>query len=361
MRLVASRPLLSFAIVIGLALTACGGGDSGGGSGGSGAGGGGGSGGAGGSTGPVSGPYGLFDIHYVTGTSAADSYSAVGGVMYDGPPAERTVWDKKKTDGDCSLYTPRAPFCDSCVSPGVCVETNVCRTAPGSHEVGQVTLTGLNPPSGASPLALTPVTTSTSTNYLCAETLPLPPCTVGGAIGLAAAGQGEYPAFAIQAACIAPLVVSNTAVQIERGKAFTLNWTPSSVPNSRVQLTFDLSHHGGSKGKVICDTADSGSLDVSATLVTDLIALGVTGYPKAYVARVLTGSTAVGAGQAQLKVYSDVEFVAQLPGLVSCDTNADCTGAGETCQVPGQMCGVSCATSADCTGGKTCLVTKVCG
>ncbi len=41
MHLVACRPLLSFAILIGLALTACGGGDSGGGSGGSGAGGGG--------------------------------------------------------------------------------------------------------------------------------------------------------------------------------------------------------------------------------------------------------------------------------------------------------------------------------
>jgi hypothetical protein len=360
MRPVRSGRLLSVAILASLALAACGGGDSDGGSGGSGTGGGGGSGGAGGTV--ASGPYGLFDIHYITGASAADSYTDVGGVMYDGPPAELVVWDKKKTEGDCSLYTPRTPFCSSCTSPTVCVDTEVCRTPPATHDVGKVTLTGLNPPSGANPLELTMVATTTRTTYLCAETLPMPPCAAGGAIALNAAGKGDYPAFAIQAACIAPLAVTNTAVQIESGKTFTLNWTPSTIAGARLQLTFDLSHHGGSKGKIICDTADSGSLSVSATLMTDLIALGVTGYPKAYVTRVLTGTTTVGTGQAQLKVYSDVEFVAQLPGLVSCETNADCTGAGETCQVPGQMCGVSCATSADCTGGKTCLTTtKICG
>ena len=123
----------------------------------------------------------------------------------------------------------------------------------------------------------------------------------------------------------------------------------------------DLSHHGGSKGKVLCDTADSGSLTVSATLMTTLMALGVTGFPRAYVSRGLIGTTAVGSGQAQLKVYSDADFVAEIPGLISCETDADCT-APETCQVPGQMCGISCASAADCPTGQACLsTTKICG
>jgi hypothetical protein len=346
---------LSF-LAASLALAACGGGDSDGGSGGAP-----GSGGSGGSTLPVaSGPHGLFEIHYITGTAGAASFADVGGRMNDGPPAELVVWDKKKTDGDCSLYTPRTPFCDSCVSPDVCVETDVCRTPPASHEVGDVTLVGLNPPSGANPLPLTMIATATSTNYLCAETLPMPPCTAGSAITLDATGQGDYPAFSVQAQCIAPLVVTNAAVAIESGKPFTLTWTASTAAEARVQLTFDLSHHGGSKGKIICDTADSGSLTVAGTLIGDLMALGVTGYPKAYVNRVLVGTTAVGSGQAQLKVYSDVEFVVQIPGLVSCETDADCT-APATCQVPGLMCGISCTSAADCPTGQTCLGTKICG
>ena len=55
---------------------------------------------------------GLFEIHYVAGTTS--SYSEVGGFMYDGPQAEMVIWEKKKTDGDCSLYTPRTPFCEAC-------------------------------------------------------------------------------------------------------------------------------------------------------------------------------------------------------------------------------------------------------
>jgi hypothetical protein len=303
----------------------------------------------------------VFEIHYITGATGAASYSDIGGRVNDGPPAELVVWDKKKTEGDCSMYTPRTPFCDACVSPEVCVSDNVCRTPPASHDVGKVTLTGLNPPSGANPLELTMVATATSTNYLCAETLPMPPCTAGGAITLDAAGKGDYPAFSVQAQCIAPLVVTNSEIAIESGKAFTLNWTPSTAANARVQLLFDLSHHGGSKGKVICDTADSGSLTVSATLITNLMALGVTGFPRAYVNRVLTSTAAVGSGQAQLKVYSDIDFVAKIPGLVSCETSADCT-APQTCQVPGQMCGISCTSAADCPSGQTCLTaTKICG
>jgi hypothetical protein len=345
-----------------LTLSACGSGSSGGGSGGtSGSGGGAGSGGAGGTTVPTGAKaHGMFEIHYITGTTSASSYADIGGFMYDGAPTELVVWDKKKTEGDCSLYQPRNPYCDACASGDVCVDTNVCRTPPSTHDVGNVTLTGLNAPSGANPLPLTAVSSATGTTYLCAETLPVPPCTAGGAVSMSAAGKGDYPAFSVQTQCIAPLVVTNSSIAIESGKTFTLSWTPSTAAAARIQLTFDLSHHGGSKGKIICDTADTGSLQVSGTLLESLIALGVTGYPKAYVTRALTGTTAVGAGQAQLKVYSDVDFVAQIPGLVSCETDANCT-APQTCQVPGQMCGISCTSAADCPTGQTCLTTtKIC-
>jgi hypothetical protein len=68
----------------------------------------------------------------------------------------------------------------------------------------------------------------------------------------------------------------------------------------------------------------------------------------------------VGTGQAQLKIYSDRDYVAELPGLISCQNDTECP-TGQTCLVPGQMCGVACTTSADCPSGQTCVSsTKVC-
>jgi hypothetical protein len=352
---------MALAVSITLALAACGSGSSDGSGGTSGSGGGAGSGGTGGTTAPVgASAYGLFDVHYVTGTTSDSSYADVSGFMYDGAPTAQVIWDKKKTEGDCSLYTPRTPFCEACASGDVCVDTNVCRTPPSTHDVGNVTVTGLNSPSGANPMPLTTVNTTTGTGYQCAENPLLPPCTAGGAVSLSATGKGDYPAFSVQAQCIAPLVVTNSSIAIQSGKAFTLTWTPSSATAARIQLTFDLSHHGGSKGQIICETADTGSLQVSGTLIESLMALGVTGYPKAYITRTLTGTTTVGSGQAQLKVYSNLEFVVQIPDLVSCDHDTDCP-AGQTCLNTSNMCGVSCTTNADCPTGQTCLsTTKIC-
>ena len=358
--------LMALAVSVTLMLAACGSGSSSDGSGGtSGSGGGAGSGGAGGTTVPVgASAHGLFEIHYVTGTTSDSSYTDVGGFMYDGAQAELVVWDKKNTEGDCSLYMPRTPYCDACASGDVCVDTNVCRTPPVTHNVGAITVTGLNPTSGTNPLPIARVaaseTAETSVSYTCAETLPMPACTAGGPITLTASGGAVYPAFSISAQCIAPLVMANSTITIESGKTLTLNWTAGTVAGARLYVEFDLSHHGGSKGQIRCDTADTGSLAISGTLLESLIALGVTGYPKATVKRYLTGTTVVGSGKADLAVYSDLLFTAEIPGLVSCQNDTQCP-AGQTCQNPGQMCGVSCKTNTDCPTGQTCLTTtKIC-
>lgn len=335
-----------------------GGGGTGGGGGDGGSGGGGGIPGGGGTgAGGVTGPgtvaaYGIFQIHYKTDLGI----TSVDGIMRDGAPPEAILWEKSKTDGDCSLYKPRAPFCDSCLPPNVCTADNVCSTPPATYGVGQVSVTGLN--SASSPLVLTDVRATTIT-YQSAETLSLPPCTAGGPIRLDATGEGEFPAFSIDTQCIASLAVTNPTIAIESGKTFTLTWTPGTVAGTRIKLELDLSHHGGSKGRLICDTADTGSLQVPGTLIKSLMDLGVTGWPKADVTRILTAQTPVGSGQAELRVYSDTEFVVQIPDLISCNTDADCPSP-QTCQVPGMMCGISCTSDADCPTGQTCLATKIC-
>jgi hypothetical protein len=277
-------------------------------------------------------------------TSIAD----IGGVMRDAPVAELVVWDKKKTEGDCSLYIPRTPFCESCAAGTVCVETNVCRAQSTGQSVGEVTLTGLN--STAKPLALTYV----AGTYSSAETVALPACTAGDAVGLSATGAGAYPAFTIQTKCIAPLALTNPSGAIEGGKAFTLAWTPGTVADARITAEFDLSHHGGSKGQIRCETADSsGSLTVPGALVKSLVDLGVTGYPWLTIARVAKGTAPVGAGQAQLKIYSDQKLILEVPGIKSCNDDSACP-TGQTCLIPSYMCGVACKANTDCPTGQTC-------
>jgi Cys-rich repeat protein len=200
----------------------------------------------------------------------------------------------------------------------------------------------------------------TGVNYGCTEKLPVPPCTPGAAIALAATGGAIYPAFSVAAQCIAPLVVITPKFLIEPGKALAVTWTPASVASARIKVKFDLSHHGGSKGRILCDTSDTGSLQVSASLMDSLVALGVTGFPSVYVARELTSTTPMGSGQVQLKVYSDFIYTAEMPGLVSCFDDTECP-TGQTCLKPAQMCGIACTTNADCPTGQTCQTsTKSC-
>ena len=105
----------------------------------------------------------------------------------------------------------------------------------------------------------------------------MPPCAEGTAVGLDATGKGDYPAFSIQAQCIAPLVVTNPTITLESGKTFTLTWTPSGVAC--------VPHHGllrsepprRQQGPTHLRHADTGSLAVSGTLLESLMALGVTG------------------------------------------------------------------------------------
>jgi Cys-rich repeat protein len=145
---------------------------------------------------------------------------------------------------------------------------------------------------------------------------------------------------------------------LESGKAFTLTWTPGTVADARITLEFDLSHHGGSKGQIRCETADStGSLTVSGTLIKSLVDLGVTGYPWLTIARVSKGTAPVGAGQAQLKVYSDDKLILEVPGIKSCNDDSVCP-SGQTCLIPSYMCGVACKANSDCPTGQTCQTTS---
>jgi hypothetical protein len=260
------------------------------------------------------------------GTTATTS---IVGKINDGPTPITTIWEAPQKDGDCTLTTPRVPFCTTpCGGSAACVEDDVCLAYPTVRSVGAVTMTGIKAIDGSTPLALLLV----AGNYQAPPSVPLtyPAFAEGDAVTLAAAGE-YYPAFSLSSKGIAPLALTSTGLALKSGQPLALTWTKGAESSAKIHVKLDISHHGGSKGQIECDTADSGALTVSAALISKLLKLGVAGYPTVIVTRHAIGSTAITPGRVELEISSTVEQTVTVDGLVSCSKNADCPD-GQECQ-----------------------------
>ena len=79
-------------------------------------------------------------------------------------------------------------------------------------------------------------------------------------------------------------VVATAVAPLERGKPIALAWTAPTMPGvARMEIKVDISHHGGAKGKIECDVADTGAVMIPSDLATKLIDLGVAGFPNLFI------------------------------------------------------------------------------
>jgi len=158
-----------------------------------------------------------------------------------------------------------------------------------------------------------------------------PPFAEGADVSVSATG-GAYGPFSIHAKGIAPLVLGSDTFNLQRAQPLAITWTAAgAAADSTIHVKVDVSHHGGTKGQILCDAADSGSLTISATLVTMLMDLGISGYPSLVVTRSSVGAAAITPGRVRLLLSEDVERYVQIPGLMSCQSDTDCP-TGKTCQ-----------------------------
>jgi hypothetical protein len=173
-----------------------------------------------------------------------------------------------------------------------------------------------------------------ATTYMAnAATLSYPPFTDGAAVHLAAAG-GDYSAFTIDAKGIAPLAMGTSTSNLAPDQPISLTWTPPAQSgNSRILVNVDISQHGTTKGQIVCDVDDNGSLTIDASLVTRLIGLGVSGFPTIGITRQAKGSAAITPGRVDLLLVSSAELEVTVTGYTSCHSDTVATD----CQ-PGQIC-----------------------
>jgi hypothetical protein len=253
--------------------------------------------------------------------------SLVGYVYDHQPPPSDVVLKLDREQGGCQLLVPANPFCEpDCDADHVCTADSKCSPRAVAQSVGVVHVTGLQPVD----FTMDPAPPGFAYQPSGDVHLAYPPCTEGADVKLEADG------FSISGKCISPLVLDGSgSISVKSGQALHLTWTAPGQSNiSRVSIHIDLAHHGGKKGEIDCDVADTGSFDIPEPLVTRLVGLGLAGFPTVDVSR---NSVATAAAEPGIKLTITSTTSRPLDtGVVSC---------GDTLPCPS---GMSCAADRTC-------------
>lgn len=260
--------------------------------------------------------------------------TSVTAQVFDAPKPQLVEMVTKATAGDCKLLTPKIPFCSmDCCGGASCVATDTCQGNPEAQNMGEITVTGVKTASSGTVFTLKNV----NNNYQALVALDYPPFDEDAPVRVDADG-GVYGSFAIESRGIAPINLTSTSLVLSGSSDLAVTWTPAgSGTTSRILIELEISHHGGRKGSILCDTADDGALNIDKSLVASLVSLGVAGWPTIKVKRNSAGTVTIAPGKVNLSVFSQIETNVQVPGYVSCFQ--DCPdGGGCSSYCDGGLC-----------------------
>ena len=269
--------------------------------------------------------------------SGTPNLSSMRGFVRDAPVPALTLWDPVESVGACILQTPRFPFCDPACGTDNCVEDDLCKPPPRAVDVGTVTVAGVQTTSGDKEFSLSKI--GPSYQPPAAIDLTYPPAEEGAELRISTSG-GDHAPFEVVSAGIAPLEVEvDGNIPFEPDSAMEVSWQPAGPRGaSSIAALIDISHHGGARGRIVCEVRDAdGRLEVDPLLVTGLIELGTAGYPTLKLTRRSVGSTTISLGRVDFSVEESRELGLSIPGLISCGTDSPCP-EGQTC-LPQRKCG----------------------
>jgi hypothetical protein len=232
-------------------------------------------------------------------------YATFTAQFFDAHPAPVQALELEQQQAGCQLLTP--VFCDPVCGTGeYCSNQKHCVQSPKPAGAGTLEVEGL---SGRS-LTLDP--TPPMNNYSGPTLQPFPPCTEGTTVTV------RSDEFTVATGCITALALTSPVpIPVRAGQPARITWTaPGQAGSSRIVIELEIAHHGGYKGQIDCEVADTGSFDIPAPLVTALVELGLAGYPSVAVTRISSNAPANEPG-VRLAVLSRQE-VAVDTGVVSC-------------------------------------------
>jgi hypothetical protein len=211
----------------------------------------------------------------------------------------------------------------------VCGEEGVCIPAPVVHDVGTVTVGGLN-----TELSMTAI--MGTYNQRVSE--PYPAYNEGATLTLSTGG-GDYNPFSMTAQGIAPLTTTQTVVAVDLDQPVSVTWgAGSGMTDAYVHIRLVVNGHGPvNTGLIECEAPDTGAFTIPADIATELVHLGLSGFPQVDVTRISGSSTTIEPGCVDMKVSSAVTVPVEVQGMISCSSDEDCP-VGQTCSSTHSIC-----------------------
>ncbi|MDX2093843.1 MAG: hypothetical protein SFX73_38775 [Kofleriaceae bacterium] len=252
------------------------------------------------------------------------AYTGAQGQVFDRVlPA--SVPSVVRTEGACALVQAPSYTCTpACAATQVCSSERTCVNYPVAHSVGTVALEGLAAAVVMAPRAPTYFYTNPTT-------LPHPGYADGAGIQLTADG-GDGDAFTLRGWGVEALAVTSADIVVERYVALPLTWTPPALAGpAKIELSININGHGLVGQHIECTVDDTGAYTIPATLITDLVDAGTSGFPTITFARTTADAATLASACVDLRVHSSVNVDVTIPGVESCDDDDDCT--------PHQTCG----------------------
>jgi hypothetical protein len=275
--------------------------------------------------------YGGFIVESYVEDSAEEEYSIVSGSIADSV-VPLTILEVIGAEGGCEVKRRNNPFCDpSCESGQTCDFDGECITYPSNQDLGIVDILGL--PKAVQMEAVIPGNTYFNTS------LPHPAFEGGELIELQMPG-GTYGPITLYGVGVEELAANDKEWRVESGHDLIVSWDApvGEIVRSEVTLSINIDQHGTSPSSVYCTFEDNGEGTVPASIVQQLVEVGVSGFPSGVLKRRTADRADASDGCTDFEISSRREVDVDVIGYTPCMSNNDCPAEKPTCNLELQIC-----------------------
>lgn len=218
----------------------------------------------------------------------------IQGQVANAPIATKDFQEGDK-EGDCVVVRPKPFFCDpECPGDKFCNKDLECVPEPDRVDVGTVSFTGLN-----EPVAIQPDGQFGYSKW----DFQGDPYDAGAQIELIAQGK-DLEGFTLQGAGVARLEIPYDEMSMAVGQPMSFTWTPTDGPGV-VFIEIDMTQHATDPVNLYCEVEDTGSLTVSANLMSQVVNSWQYGIPVANHFRRTIDSVDTSLGCVEFEVFHD--------------------------------------------------------
>jgi hypothetical protein len=250
------------------------------------------------------------------------------------PTSKLTLVEEKN---GCKMMRKENPFCDpTCKSNFTCNLEGECVPYPVRIEVGTIEITG----------TVNTHTMEPQTAYYWDGDAELPLFDVGATIKGTVEGSEKLAGFELHGFGVAQVALPDGMAwdmkppytwTLEEDTAFEFTWVPSKEDEGDMYITLAIDEHGATPVTLYCEVEDTGSLTIPVSMVNQLVAAGVSGFPAAYVYRRSVDHIDTDLGCVEMEVSVQHEPFLTVEGHTPCFSDKDCP-KGQYCNLPTQTC-----------------------